>query len=128
MSKMTRFAAPALIAAFAAGAVPAQAAPEMHRHEDYRAPTHYAGFGQAINLKRDIARLDARIDQALARHSISWREATGLRRDLRRIDRLFARYSRGGLTRYEARTLEARIADLDRDLRVERRDRNNRRG
>ncbi len=128
MASMTRIALPALMATMAIGAAPASAAPDMYGRHDGDAKVHYAGFGQATNLHRDIARLDRRIDRALARHHISWREASGLRRDVKRIERLFADYKRGGLTRYEARTLEARIAEVDRALRFERRDADRRRG
>lgn len=125
--KITSIAAP-LIAAMAIGSAPAQAAPDMHRHYSGDAPVHYAGFGQAINLRREINRLDNRIERALANHRISWREANGLKRDVDRLENMLDRFQRGGLTRWEARTLESRIAEVDYTLRRDRRDRDGRRG
>jgi len=116
MPKMTRIAGPALLAAMAIGAAPAPAAPPIHPRYSDDAREHYAGFGEATGLQRRIAGLDRRIDHALAHRHISWREATRMRRDVDRLEYLLARAKRGGLTRDEARMIEARIAEVDRTL------------
>lgn len=147
MSRFTKLAPVAALAALAASAAPALAAPhDYNGHRDSPAARHgypsgdndrgfgndhsrhYAGFGQAAQIRRDIARLDARIDRALARYDISPREAFALRRDVRELDRLYARFARGGMTHWEARTLEARLAEAYQAFRFERRDNDRRRG
>ena len=128
MAKFSSLLVPSALAALAIGVTPAAAAPAMARHSPPPASAHYAGFGQAINLQRDIAALDSRIDNALANRRISSREAKGLRRDARDLERLFAQSKRGGLTRFEARTIESRLAQFNGALRAERRDRDLRRG
>ncbi|MCB2076925.1 MAG: hypothetical protein KDE55_04400 [Novosphingobium sp.] len=111
--------------ALALTAAPAMAAPDYHRGNDsYAQGKHYSGFGQATNLRKDIRQLDNRIDRAMASHRISYREAASLRRDVNSLERQFAQFSRGGITRYEARTLEARIASVERKLVREIRDDN----
>ena len=127
MPKMTTLAFPALLAAAAAGATPAHAAHETPRSHGYHdARVHYASFGKAVDLRRDLNRLETRIDRAYARHRISWREARGLQRQVNRLQRQFRQSRRGGLTRYEARMLDARIARVKRQLRYEIRDANGR--
>ncbi|MEZ5742376.1 MAG: hypothetical protein R3D89_01260 [Sphingomonadaceae bacterium] len=128
MPRITTLALPAILAAAAVGAVPASAAPQQQNgwHNSRDARVHYASFGQASDLRRDIARLDYNIDRALARHKISWREARGLKRDVDQLQRQMMRAQRGGLTRYEARAIEARITRLDRELRFEMADNNRR--
>ena len=138
MSRLKKIAPVAALAALAATATPALAAP--HANDGFRGGNgnfgyhgsangkHYAGFGQAAQLKRDIARLDARIDRALAHRQISTREGFTLHRDVRELQRLYNRFATGGMTRWEARTLESRIAQANRAFIFERRDRDGRRG
>lgn len=113
MFKFIKVAAPAIVAALAAGAVPAQAAPMMHR----TAPVAYhVDARQNANISRDIARLDGRIDNAYARHQITRREAILRHNQVRDLNRLHARFSRNGLDRQEVHTLKARIARVDYSL------------
>lgn len=138
MSRLAKIAPVAALAALAATATPALAAP--HANDGFRGGNdsfgyhgsdygrHYSGFGQAAQIKRDIARLDARIDRALTHRQISAREGFALRRDVRELQRLYNRFATGGMTRWEARTLESRIAEANRAFIFERRDRDNRRG
>ena len=138
MSRFTKIAPVAVMAALAATATPALAAPdghsshrdgfERHGYNGNVSGRHYTGFGEAAQIRREIGRLDARIDNALARRDISPREAMSLRRDVRELHRLYNRFAIGGMSRWEAQTLETRLADAQRALRFERRDHDRRRG
>lgn len=135
MPRLTKIASIAAMAALAATSAPALAAPHAHRdgpdrfgHHMASSAKHHASFGQAAQIRRDIARLDNRIDTALARRQISAREGFALRQDVRNLNRLFAQYSRGGLSRMEALSLERQVAQLDRSIRFAMRDGNRRRG
>ena len=79
-------------------------------------------------IQSDINQLDNQIARATQRKRISPREATGLRRDARRLQRTYNQYARNGLTRSEVATLEARSNALRQRLRLERRDWDGRRG
>jgi hypothetical protein len=71
---------------------------------------------------RQIDQLIDRIHRAEARDLISRREEDRLLRQARSLDRLEDRYSRNGLTRWEAQDLQRRIANLRAQLRWERHD------
>lgn len=79
-------------------------------------------------IRQDIASLNNAIDRAAARRTISRREATGLRRQARDVQRLYAQYQRGGLDRAEVRNLQSRVNSVRVALRMERRDWDGRRG
>ena len=79
-------------------------------------------------IRQDINQLDRAIDRAAARRTISPREASGLRRQARDVQRLYARYQRDGLSRGEARQLQDRVNSVRVALRMERRDWDRRRG
>ena len=79
-------------------------------------------------IRSDINQLQNQIQRAQQRHTISVREATGLRREAANLRQLFARYNRNGLDRTEIRTLESRVNNLRQRLRLERRDWDGRRG
>ena len=79
-------------------------------------------------IQNDIIQLDNRIDRAARRGTISRREAAGLNRQAIRLQRLFNRYRRNGLTRSEVARLEVEVNRLHRRLRYERRDWDGRRG
>lgn len=132
MRKLT-IVAPALIAAMGlAAALPAQAAPqgryEAGRYEGSRYEAGRDTRGAEAQIRSDINALNRDIDRAQARRSISNREAAGLKRNAERVQRLYASYARGGLTRTEARTLQNRISRIQVALRSENRDSNKRRG
>ena len=121
MKSFKIFAAPFAIAAGLALAVPAQAQPA--RHDAWRlTPARNA------EIRQDINSLRTAIDRAAARRTISQREANGLRNQARDIQRLYASYSRNGLTRAEVRNLEVRVNSVRASLRMERRDWDGRRG
>lgn len=79
-------------------------------------------------IQSDINQLQNQIQRAQQRRTISPREATGLRRDARRAQQNYNRYSRNGLTLAEVRTLEAQVNTVRQRLRLERRDWDRRRG
>ena len=80
---------------------------------------------RSINQRQ--AQLDQRIDRSLRNGAISRREANGLRNEFRAIARLENHYRRGGLTRWERADLDRRFDGLQARIRMERRDRDNRR-
>jgi hypothetical protein len=136
MRKFTKIVAPALFATLALGAVvPAQA--QNHDRHDQRYDNgrsdngrYNAGRptpGRDNQIRADINNLNRSIDRAIARRTISNREATGLRRDATEIQRLYTQYARNGLTQTEQRTLRNRVDRIESTLRNERRDNDNRR-
>lgn len=142
MRTLTKIIAPALAATLALGAfAPAQAAPsheknryEQTRHDQRgryadsrRHDNRYTASRHAL-IRSDIRELRRDIDRAAARRMISRREAAGLYRDAFSIDRLYARYARGGLDRQEMRTLQRKVDRVQAAIRMESRDRDGRRG
>lgn len=79
-------------------------------------------------IQSDIDQLDRQIARATQRRTVSQREATGLRRDARQLQRTYNQYGRNGLTRGEVTALETRANSLRQRLRLERRDWDGRRG
>ena len=122
MARFTKIIVPAVLAAVAATAAPAMASSAIHQPMHHKASAQYVGRGQVADLHRDINQLESRIDQAHARRQISTREAKSLRNDVRKLQRQFAQAQRRGLTRSEARSIELRIAQVNRALHAERRD------
>jgi hypothetical protein len=126
MKTLKTFAAPlALVAASLAIAMPAQA-------RDNRYDNHQQAWQltprRSAEIRQDINSLGNAIDRAAARRTISQREATGLRRQARDVQRLYTQYARGGLTRAEVMNLQQRVNSVRVALRMERRDWDNRRG
>lgn len=126
MKTLTKFAAPlAILAASVSVAGAAQAQPQGHsRHND----GWNLSPARGSQIRQDINSLNSAIDRAAQRRTISQREATGLRRQARDVQRLYAQYQRGGLDRAEVRTLQSRVNAVRVALRMERRDWDNRRG
>jgi hypothetical protein len=126
MKTLKTLAAPlALLAAGLAVAVPAQA--RDYRHENHQQAWRLTPQRSA-EIHQDISSLGKAIDRAAARRTISQREATGLRRQARDVQRLYSQYARGGLTRAEVMNLQQRVNSVRVALRMERRDWDNRRG
>lgn len=71
--------------------------------------------------------LDRRVDVGLRNGQLSRREATRLRYELDRLVQLEYRYQRGGLSLRERQELDRRYDQLARQIRFERRDRDDRR-
>ena len=113
---MRKFIISALVATAALASMPATA-----QSWGARAPAQR-------QLQNDINQLERRIQTAAARRTISQREAAGLRREALQVQRLYNRYSRNGLDRREVAQLENQVNRLKQRLRVERRDRDGRRG
>jgi Spy/CpxP family protein refolding chaperone len=115
---MRKFIVP-LVAVFAVAgaAVPAAAAPGWRVQP-----------GVQRQIQNDINQLDRKISRAVQRRTVSQREATGLRREAMGLQRTYNLFSRNGLDRREVAQLESQVNRLNQRLRLERRDRDNRRG
>ena len=84
--------------------------------------------GAQRQIQNDLNQLDRQIARAVERRTVSQREATGLRREALAVQRDYNRFSRNGLDRQEVAQLERQLGRLKQQLRVERRDRDHRRG
>ncbi len=114
---------PALaLASVSAAALPAAA--QSHNNNRPAAHQNHGGW-QAINVRQ--ANLDRRIDRGVRNGALSRREATRLRSEFNSLLRLEASYRRGGLTQWERTDLDRRFDRLSAQIRMERRDRDNRR-
>lgn len=122
---MKKLIVPALVlAAATAAALPAAAQSYGSRGHAY-ANGHAQGYWQPINVRQ--TNLDRRIDQGLRNGQLSRREAVSLRGQFNSLLRLEANYRRGGLTAWERADLDRRFDRLSAQIRIERRDRDNRR-
>jgi hypothetical protein len=83
------------------------------------------GGWQSISNRK--FQLDRRIDVGLRNGSLSRREANRLKVELNSLVRLERNYMRGGLTRWERSDLDRRYDRLSMQVRMERRDNDNRR-
>lgn len=128
MSKLTKIFTPAIAIAISLGA----ASPVLaHDNGNSRNETRYDNRydrNQNASIRSDINDLRRDIDKAAARRMISKREADGLRRDASNVQRLYADYSRNGLSAREVQTLRAKVDRIHFALKDERRDRDGRRG
>jgi Spy/CpxP family protein refolding chaperone len=130
MITFKKIAAPlALAAASLSIAGAAQAQPHYNSGSRHAAQSGWNMTPSRNNeIRQDINSLRNAIDRAAARRTISPREATNLRRQAQDVQRLYARYQRGGLDRAEVRTLQQRVNSVRVALRMERRDWDGRRG
>ncbi len=118
---------PVLAIAAASVAVPASAQ-NYDRHDRYDRHNRYEqnrGGWQSISQRK--YQMDRRIDVGLRNGSLSRREAVRLQSQLNSLVRLERNYMRGGLTRWERTDLDRRYDRLAVQIRMERRDRDNRR-
>ena len=118
---------PVLAIAAASVAVPA-AAQNYDRYDRHDRGDRYEqnrGGWQSISQRK--YQLDRRIDVGIRNGALSRREARGLQNQLNRLVRLERNYMRGGLTRWERNDLDRRYDRLAVQVRIERRDRDNRR-
>jgi len=99
------------------------------------AQSHNSGWNQrgpehrgVAQLHRQLAQIEQRIQRSAQRRIISPREAFALRRQARDIRLDIARAGRNGLNGREFAQLNFRVDRLERQLRVERRDSDRRRG
>jgi hypothetical protein len=130
---MKKFLIPAIALAAASVAVPAMAqnyGPQQRgdRYEQDRGDRYERdnrGGWQSISQRK--FQLDRRIDNGLRNGMLSRREAVRLKAELNQLVRLEASYMRGGLNARERMELDRRYDQLARQVREERRDRDNRR-
>ena len=115
---------PVLAIAAASVAVPASAQ-NYDRHDRHDRYEQNRGGWQSISNRK--YQLDRRIDVGLRNGSLSRREGRRLENELNRLVRLERSYLRGGLTRWERNDLDRRYDRLAAEVRIERRDRDNRR-
>ena len=115
---------PVLAIAAASVAVPASAQ-NYDRHDRHDRYEQNRGGWQSISNRK--YQLDRRIDVGIRNGALSRREARGLQNQLNRLVRLERNYMRGGLTRWERNDLDRRYDRLAVQVRIERRDRDNRR-
>ena len=124
---------PVLAIAAASVAVPA-AAQNYDRYDRYerndrhdRGDRYEQNRGGWQSISQRKFQLDRRIDVGLRNGSLSRREASRLQVQLNALIRLERSYMRGGLTRWERDDLDRRYDRLAVQVRMERRDRDNRR-
>ena len=125
---MRKFLISAAVAAATLGiAAPAAAQYGQGRYEQRNHNQHNVNH-QAVNqLLRDLDRAEAQIQRGIQRGNISQREAQGLRREAANIRQRLHRATRNGLSQREFAELRQRINHLEQRVRIERRDRDNRR-
>jgi len=96
------------------------------RRGDYR---HNGPSRQAVSqLIRQLNEVDVRIDRQARRGAISQREAFALNRQANQIRNRLNRAGRNGLSGREFAELRVAVNRLEQNLRLERRDRDRRRG
>ena len=116
---------PVLAIAAASVAVPA-AAQNYDRHDRHDRYEQNRGGWQSISNRKH--QLDRRIERGMRNGALSRREGRRLENALHQLVRLERNYMRGGLTRWERNDLDRRYDRLAVEVRMERRDRDNRRG
>lgn len=124
---MKKFLIPALALAAASVAVPAMAQSYGPQRHDDRGGRYEQDRGGWQNIAQRKYQLDRRIDQGERNRSLSRREATRLRYELNALVRLERTYMRGGLSYRERAELDRRYDRLSMQVRMERRDHDNRR-
>jgi len=87
----------------------------------------YQNHGRWQSIAQRKYQLDRRIDVGIRNGQLSRREAVRLQAQLNSLVRLERSYMRGGLTRWERNDLDRRYDRLAVQVRIERRDRDNRR-
>ncbi len=89
---------------------------------------HASNYGQVRSLQVRIDAIQRQIAMLDRRNVLGNREARSLRAQSQMVERKLHRAARFGLNRAEARDIEMRIASLERNVRLEARDRDNRPG
>ncbi|CCA92032.1 hypothetical protein [Novosphingobium sp. PP1Y] len=128
MRTLTKIVAPALVAALGIATIAPASAHETARYDNVRHDAARHTPARNASIRSDINDLRRDIDRAAARRTISQREAKGLRRDAAEIQRLYASYARNGISAREMQILQRKVDRVHVALRMERRDRDNRRG
>ena len=106
----------ALVVSTAVAAAPAAAQyyPQGNRYGDQ--------YRHGGNVEQQLHQIRQRIERAEDRDRISNREREQLLRQVFQVDRLYARYRRNGLTRWEMQDIQNRIQHLRQRFRWERQD------
>ncbi|AIT79435.1 hypothetical protein [Novosphingobium pentaromativorans] len=128
MRTLTKIVAPALVAVLGIATIAPASAHEAARYDNVRHDAARHTPARNASIRSDINDLRRDIDRAAARRTISQREAKGLRRDAAGIQRLYASYARNGLSAREMQILQRKVDRVHIALRMERHDRDNRRG
>ena len=116
----------AMVSTALTAATPAMA---QYRNQPRAVWNHGGPSRQAINeLLRDLNRAESRIDRSAQRRIISQREAFSLRREANQIRIRLNRAARNGISGREFGSLRVQVNRLEQRLRIERRDRDGRRG
>jgi hypothetical protein len=117
-----------LVSAFLATATIAATAPAAAQYQNsgwnQRGPARPA----VNNLLRQLNEVNQRIDRSARRGVISQREAFSLRREATQIRSRLGYQGRNGLSGREFASLQTQVNRLEQRLRIERRDRDGRRG
>ncbi|HEX8365115.1 MAG TPA: hypothetical protein VF603_07515 [Allosphingosinicella sp.] len=125
---MRKFLISAAVATVATMTLSVPASAQYGRPNIQRPYNHHNVNRQAINeLLRDLARAENQIDRGIQRRTISHREAQGLRREAANIRQRLQRASHNGINQREFAQLRQRVNHLEQRVRIERRDRDNRR-
>ena len=130
---MKKFLIPAIALAAASVAVPAMAQNYgqnygQERGDRYERTYERDNRGGWQQIAQRKFQLDRRIDQGERNRQLSRREAARLRTELNALVRLERSYMRGGLSYRERADLDRRYDRLSVQIRMERRDRDDRRG
>lgn len=125
---MKKVLIPVITLVAASVAVPAMAQSRGHDRGHDNGPRYEQNYGGWQSISQRKYQLDRRIDNGLRNRQLSWREARSLKSELDQLVALERRYMRNGLNRWERQDLDRRYDRLERQIRFERRDDNNRPG
>lgn len=121
MKKLTALASAALMAATALGAAAIPTAASAQVSIQFGGPGYWTPE-RSNSIRTQIWALDRDIDRAERNRTITRRESSGLRRDVRNLQNQFQVYNRNGLNFQEVRTLQQRVNNVRTRLRLERAD------
>jgi hypothetical protein len=121
MKKMTAFAASALMAATALGAVAIPAAASAQVTIRFGAPGYWTPE-RSNAIRQQIWNLDRAVERAAQNRTITRREAVNLRSSIASLRNQFQMFNRNGLNFQEVRILQGRVNNIRTRLRLERAD------
>ena len=119
-----------LLVSFAVATATLAAVPAAAQYRDHNPGYGHRGPNRPAvnNLLRQLDQVDSRIQRSLNRRIISQREAFSLRRESNQVRRSLGIAARNGISGREFANLQYRVNRLEQRLRIERRDRDGRRG
>ncbi len=121
MNKITAFAASALMAATALGAVAMPTAASAQVSARFGGPGYWTPE-RSNAIRQQIWNLDRAIDLATQNRTVTRRESDGLRRDVANLRGQYQMFNRNGLNFQEVRILQGRVNTVRTRLRLERAD------